>query len=231
MPHLDPLQPPTRIALPMRRVALVVIVLLVAGIAASSGHLHQWIVHVIEQSEPVITGHPVAGAFLFVALSALSAILVFFSSVVLVPFGIHAYGEAACFLLLWTGWFLGGALTYAIGRGAGWPLARWLLSPGVAAEYQARLPSSRPFLTVLLLQLALPSEAAGYLCGLLRVPPLAYLGAVAVAELPYALGTVLLGNAFFRREYWILLSIAVAGLLLIAWTLWRRQPSLRSPAS
>jgi len=228
MPELDALQPLTRVAVPMRRVALVVMVLFVAGIAASSSDLHHRIVHAIELSEPVITGHPVAGALLFVGLAALSAILVFFSSVVLVPFGVHAYGETTCFLLLWTGWFLGGAMAYAIGRRVGWPLARWLLSERVAAEYQARLPASRPFLTVLLLQSALPSEAAGYLCGLLRVPPLAYLSALAVAELPYALGTVLLGTAFFEREYPVLLAVAVAGLLLMAWTRWR-QPSRRAP--
>jgi uncharacterized membrane protein YdjX (TVP38/TMEM64 family) len=226
MPGQDSLLPLTRVSVTTRRVALVVMVLFLAGIAASSSDLHHRIVHLIEASEPLITDHPVAGAFLFIGLAALSAVLVFFSSVVLVPFGVHAYGEAACFLLLWTGWFLGGALAYAIGRGVGWPLARWFLSPRVAAEYRARLPASRPFLTVLLLQLALPSEAAGYLCGLLRVPPLAYLGAVAVAELPYALGTVMLGTAFFEREYLALLSLAAAGLLLLVWTRWRQRHSL-----
>jgi uncharacterized membrane protein YdjX (TVP38/TMEM64 family) len=223
MPELDALQPLTRIALPMRRVAVLVIVLFVAGVAAASSGLHQRVVHLIELSEPVIAGHPVAGAFLFVGLAAVSAILVFFSSVVLVPFGVHAYGEATCFLLLWTGWFLGGALTYTIGRRVGWPLARWLLPEGVASEYESRFPASRPFLTVLLLQSALPSEAAGYLCGLLRVPPLAYLGALAVAEVPYALGTVLLGAAFFQRQYPLLLSVAASGLLLVLWTRWRRS--------
>jgi len=229
MPELDALQPLTRIALPMRRVALLVAVMVMAGVAASSADLHHRIVHAIELSEPVITGHPVAGALLFVGLAALSAVLVFFSSVLLVPFGVHAYGELTCFLLLWTGWFLGGALAYLIGRQVGWPLARWLLSERVAEQYQARLPATQPFLTVLLLQTALPSEAAGYLCGLLRVPPLAYLGALAVAELPYALGTVLLGTAFFEREYRVLLSVAAAGLLLMAWTRWR-QRSRRAPA-
>jgi uncharacterized membrane protein YdjX (TVP38/TMEM64 family) len=206
-------------------VAVVVTVLFLAGIAAYSGNLHRWIVHIVEAVQPVITAHPVAGAVLFVGLAALSAVLVFFSSIVLVPFGIHAYGEATCLLFLWTGWFLGGVLTYTIGRGVGWPVARWLLSPRVAAEYRDRLPTSRPFLTVLLLQLALPSEAAGYLCGLLKVPVASYLGALAVAELPYATGTVLLGNAFFEREYPLLLSLAVAGLLLLAWAHWRRQRS------
>jgi uncharacterized membrane protein YdjX (TVP38/TMEM64 family) len=83
----------------------------------------------------------------------------------------------------------------------------------------------------LLVQLALPSEAVGYLCGLVKVPLLTYLGALAVAELPYALGAVLLGTAFFRREYVLLLSLALGGLLLLSWLRWRRGKPRRVPPS
>ena len=67
----------------------------------------------------------------------------------------------------------------------------------------------------------------GYICGLLRVPPLIYVAALAVAELPYALGTVLLGAAFFRREYWLLLSVALVGLTLFGWMRWRQRTPRR----
>jgi uncharacterized membrane protein YdjX (TVP38/TMEM64 family) len=207
----------------VRRLVLVIAAVLLAGLAASSGGLHQWIVHLIELGDPVVSRHPVAGAFLFVGLAAVSAVLVFFSSVLLVPFGVHAWGETVCFLLLWLGWFLGGTVTYTIGRRVGWPIVRWALSPEVAAEYEARIPKSRPFLAVLLAQMALPSEGVGYICGLLRVSPLAYLGALALAELPYALGTVLLGAAFFERQYPALLAIALAGLLLLGVIYWRQR--------
>lgn len=210
---------------PGRRAAVVLAVVLLAGLVAWSAGLHQQIVRLVELSEPVIARHPVGGAFLFVALAALSAVLVFFSSILIVPFGAHVWGEAVCFLLLWAGWFLGGALTYMIGRRFGWPVVRWILSERVATEYRARIPRSRSFLPVLLVQLALPSEAVGYLCGLVHVPPAVYFAALAAAELPYALGTVLLGTAFFRREYAALLAVSVAGLVLLGWTRWRRRSS------
>lgn len=205
-----------------RRAAVVLAVVLLAGLAAWSAGLHQQIVRLVELSEPVIARHPVGGAFLFVGLAALSAVLVFFSSILIVPFGIHVWGEVVCFLLLWAGWMLGGALTYVIGRRFGWPVVRWMLSERVATEYRARIPRSRSFLPVLLVQLALPSEAVGYLCGLVHVPPRVYFGALAVAELPYAVGTVLLGTAFFRREYAVLLAVSLAGLCLLGWARWRR---------
>ena len=215
----------------LRRAALVIAALLVAGVAAWSAGLHHQIVRLVELSDPVFARYPVWGALLFVALAALSAAVVFFSTALLVPFGVHHWGAAGCFFLLWTGWLLGGIVTYTVGRRLGWPIVRWVLSQRRAAEYRARIPTSHSFLPVLFAQLALPSEAVGYLCGLLRVPPLTYLSALAVAELPYALGTVLLGTAFFRREYVGLLSLALGGLLLIGLIHWRQKRSRPAPPS
>jgi uncharacterized membrane protein YdjX (TVP38/TMEM64 family) len=206
----------------MRRVAIVVATLLLAGAVAWSAGLHQQIVHIVAQSEPFLARHPIAGPLLFIGLAALSAAVAFFSSALLIPFGVQVWGEGVCFVLLWLGWFLGGCLTYGIGRGLGQPMMRYLLSPRRAAEYQARIPTSHAFLPVLLAQLVLPSEAVGYLCGLLRVPPRTFLPALALAELPYALGTVLLGTAFVHRQHVVLFAFAVGGLVLLGWLHWRR---------
>jgi hypothetical protein len=88
-------------AIPGRRAAVVLTVVLLAGLVAWSAGLHQQIVRLVELSEPVIARHPAGGAFLFVGLAALSAVLVFFSSILIVPFGVHVWGEVGCFLLLW----------------------------------------------------------------------------------------------------------------------------------
>lgn len=215
----------------MRRVSLVILTLLLAGLAAWWADLHHQILRLVELSAPIITRNPWWGAVLFVGLSAISATVVFFSTVLLVPFGVQVWGEAGCFVLLWIGWFLGGMLTYAIGRRFGWRIVRWVLSPARAAEYEARMPASHTFVPILLAQLALPSEAVGYLCGLLKVPLLIYLAALAIAELPVALGTVLLGTAFFRGQYVMLLSLALGGLLLLGWLRWRRGKSRNAPTS
>jgi len=214
-----------------RRVVVVLVVLLLAGLAAWSTDLHHQIIRVVQMSEPVFARHPVSGALLFIGLAALSAAVVFFSTVILIPFGINVWGELGCFLLLWTGWFLGGILTYTIGRRFGRPVLHWMVTEPVAAEYEARIPASHAFLPVLLAQLALPSEAVGYLCGLLKVPPRTYLAALGIAEVPFALGTVLLGAAFFRREYAVLLALALAGLILLGWLWWRRRPARTGPPS
>ena len=208
--------------MPMRRVALVVATLLLAGAIAWSAGLHQQIVDIVTRIEPLFARYPVAGPLLFLGLAALSATVAFFSSVLLIPFGVQVWGEGVTFVLLWLGWFLGGCLTYAIGRGPGQPMMRYLLSPRRAAEYQARIPPSSAFMPVLLAQLLLPSEAVGYICGLLRVPPRTYLPALALAELPYALGTVLLGTAFVHRQHVVLFAFAVGGLVLLGWLYWRR---------
>ena len=53
---------------------------------------------------------------------------------------------------------------------------------------------------VLLFQLAVPSEIPGYLLGTLGYRFSRYLVVVSVGEVPYALGTVLLGESFVSRE-------------------------------
>jgi uncharacterized membrane protein YdjX (TVP38/TMEM64 family) len=215
------MRPATRIS--KGRVAAVVGIILLAALVAWSGALHRQVVELVAQSEPLFTRHPVTGALLFISLSALSAVLAFFSSALLVPVGVRVWGELGCFLLLWLGWFLGGLLTYAAGRGLGRPILRSMLTPRRLAECEARIPASHTFLPVLAAQLILPSEAVGYLCGLLRVPTRVYLPVLAVAELPYAAATVLLGAAFVHRQPVMLLAVALAGVGLLAWTHWHHR--------
>jgi uncharacterized membrane protein YdjX (TVP38/TMEM64 family) len=204
------------------RLPVLIIGVSVLALLAWSGEIHQQVVRLMALAGPVIAGSPMLGSLLFVALAALSAMLVFFSGVLLVPLGIAAWGPLVCFLLLWAGWFLGGVITYSIGRRWGRPAVLRLVSEEKLARYENRIPPSSSFVTALLAQLVLPSDISGYFFGLLGYPARVYFGSLALAELPYALGTVYLGNAFVEGQF-MLLALAAAGLVVILALSWRHH--------
>ena len=179
-----------------RRGAVLVVACVILALVGTSDDLHQALLKVLDAASKLIAERPVLGAFLFVVLSALSAMLAFVSSAVLVPVALYTWGETVCAVLLWLGWILGGATAYNLGRWLGRPVVRWLLPTETLDRYEDRLSTETPFGLIVLLQLALPSEVPGYLLGLVRYPFWRYLLALALAELPYAVGTVYLGESF-----------------------------------
>ena len=207
-----------------RRAAILAVAVALAGVLTLSEEVHGQILAALALADPLFARHPVLGAVLFVGLAALSAVLVFFSGVLLVPVGVQTWGQAGCVLLLWLGWVLGGLVTYFVGRRLGRPFVRRLLSVGVFAQYEALIPEGRSFLTATLVQLAFPSDVVGYFFGLVRYQAPVYLGALVFAELPYALGTVYLGAAFINRQYWLLLAAAAVAAAAFVWG-WRRRRS------
>jgi uncharacterized membrane protein YdjX (TVP38/TMEM64 family) len=211
-----------------RRLWIIVVALLVAAVITLSGDLHEWFVGIVAMAEPVISRSPYLGLLIFVLLAALSAVLMFFSSLLLVPIGIQVWGSPACFLLLWLGWFLGGVLTYSIGRFLGRPVVERMLSSDRISYYEQQIPQLRTFQASVMTQLAFPSDIAGYFFGLLKVPAPLYLGGLLVAELPYALGTVFLGAAFVERQSTLLWWLA-GGALTVATIVWVRRHRRSAP--
>ena len=212
-----------------RRAGIVIAVLLVTGLLALSDTVHHQIVAGLALAEPVIAQHPVLGALIFMGLAALSAMLVFFSGVLLVPIGVQTWGETGCFLMLWSGWCLGGLVTYAIGRRLKRPAVQRMLSGGMIDRYERRIPEGGSFVTAVLVQLAVPSDVSGYFFGLLGYPLRIYLGALMLTEIPYALATVFLGSAFMQKQYVLLLSAAGIALVALglAWLRWRHGRTSR----
>lgn len=96
---------------------------------------------------------------------------------------------------------------------------------GRLAFFGTRLGSAASFPRVLLLQLALPSEVPGYLCGLPHVRFSIYAAALAIAEVRFAAGTVLLGDSPLRQQagLMLLLAVACAVLIVVAWRALHRQ--------
>lgn len=195
----------------------VLLVALVAGLIAlgRSDTLHRELLDVLEAAKGVMAAYPLLGPLAFILLSALSALLAAVSSTVLIPAAIYAWGAPLTMLMLWVGWSLGGLLSYTIARTFGRRVLRWMVSERTLARYQHLLDKRPRFLSVLLLQLTLPSEIPGHLLGLARYPLSRYLAALMLAELPYAIGAVLLGVGFVERDTATLVAVCLVGAVAL----------------
>jgi uncharacterized membrane protein YdjX (TVP38/TMEM64 family) len=186
----------------------------IAGFIAASDGLFELSASAIAVAEASVDRHPVAGMLLFVLLAMTSAMLAFFSSAILVPVGISTWGSTVCFALLWIGWLLGGVVSFGIGRYFGEAVAPRLLGEQRLTNVRALVTRHTTYLHVVLFQAAVPSEIPGYVLGVLRYPFRLYLSALALTELPYALGTVYMGTSFLERRSLLLLTLGLAAMLL-----------------
>ena len=193
------------------RVVVIVMICVSAALLLSVDWVYLGLQRLLAEAEPLISAHPLLGIAVFVLLSAVSAMLAFFSSALLVPAAVYAWGNTLTVGLLWLGWLLGGAFTYSLGRGLRRPPEEDAGPPSRFAAYLPKVSAEIKFPLVLLWQLALPSEIPGYLCGYLRVPFRVYISALALAELPYAVGAVLLGESVVNRKLGWLVALGVVG--------------------
>jgi uncharacterized membrane protein YdjX (TVP38/TMEM64 family) len=199
---------------------------LAAGVVLLLPGIHDRLLGALDAAGEVIRQRPVAGMAVFVLLAALSAMVAFLSSAVLIPVAVHVWGPAACAVLLWTGWFLGGLAAYAVGRYLGRPVVERLIRPEAIARYEGWTTSEATLVPILLLQLAVPSDVAGYVFGLVRCRPGVFMLALALAEVPYALGAVYLGLSFLQRNL-IPLLLGLLGLLGLAVGAWAVRRACR----
>jgi uncharacterized membrane protein YdjX (TVP38/TMEM64 family) len=189
---------------------------LLLSVDAVYGRLQQ----ALSAAEPLIAAHPYVGAVVFVVLAALSAILAFFSSALLLPAAVFAWGNTVTLGLLWLGWLLGGMCTYALGRGLRRPHGRAPRTSRQLDFYLQRVRGELTFALVLLLQLAIPSEIPGYLCGYIGVRRRTYVSALAMAEFPYAVGAVMLGDGVVNRHIGWLVAFGLIGAAFSLFALW-----------
>lgn len=210
-----------------KRIAIAAIALTVALLLAVSDSTFGLIERALEIARQLIVQHPIWGIVAFVIFSALSAMLAFVSSAVLVPVGINVWGELNTMALLWSGWLIGGAAAYSIGRFLGRSIVRLLVSKEQMERYEGSISERVGWPAVFFFQLALPSEVPGYLLGIVRYPFLLYLSALALAELPFAAGAVYLGRSFLDRNYVMMLGFGVAGifLMVVAVAAWHHRQS------
>jgi uncharacterized membrane protein YdjX (TVP38/TMEM64 family) len=199
-------------------------------LAASSDPVHEFVTDAVRVGAALIERHPNWGPVIFVVLSGAAAMLAFFSTVPLLPVAVFAWGEWPTFFLLWISWWLGGAVSYVLGRTLGPRVAHWFAKEETLARYETRLKRRTGFATVFIFQLALPSEIPGYVLGTLRYPFRTYALELAAAELPYALSSIFLSGSFLSREYTVLVLVGMAVIGLSALSFWGLRRTLGDTA-
>lgn len=155
-----------------------------------------------------MNAHPITGAIVFFLFAAISAMLAFTSSAVLVAPANLVWGKFITFLLLWTGWIAGAAVAFGIGRVARPVLVRMGYQKKLN-DYQQFVSQKMKFRTAVLFCIAVPSEIPGYLFGGLRYPFWKFLTAIAIAESIYAFGIVIAGESLLGDNPLPLLAIIV----------------------
>jgi uncharacterized membrane protein YdjX (TVP38/TMEM64 family) len=202
-----------------RHTLIIGTIIIIAGLFAASDTLHDKSEQIIVWTEAVISEAPLLGMLLFLLLAMLSAMVAFFSSALLAPIAIYAWGKGVCLVLLWLGWLLGGIVSFCIGRFLGRSVAATFVGEEKLAGWEQQVSEHTRFVHVLLFQAAVPSEIPGYVLGILRYRFLLYLAALAITELPYAIAVVYLGESFLEGEATVFVLLGVGVILLGAFLL------------
>ncbi len=208
-----------------RHLLIVGLLIIVAGLIAASDTLHDKTEAIIFWTEGVISQAPLLGMLVFVLLAMLSAMVAFFSSALLAPVAVYAWGKAGCLALLWGGWFLGGIVSYCIGRFFGRSVVSLLIGEEKIANWESQISERTSFMHILGFQAIVPSEIPGYVLGILRYRFLFYIAALGITEIPYAIAAVYLGESFLNGESIVFIVIGVSIILLAAFLFQiRRRP-------
>lgn len=199
-----------------RRLLIVGMLIIVAGLIAASDTLHDKTEVIIVWTEDLISQAPLLGMLVFLLLAMLSAMVAFFSSAVLAPVAVFAWGKAACLALLWCGWFLGGVLSFCIGRFFGRSVVSMIIGEEKIANWESQVSERTRFIHILFFQAIVPSEIPGYVLGMLRYRFLFYLAALGITEMPYAVATVYLGESFLRGESMVFILVGICVIVMAA---------------
>lgn len=208
-----------------RHLLIAGLLIIVAGLIAASDTLHDKTEAIIFWTEGVISQAPLLGMLVFVLLAMLSAMVAFFSSALLAPVAVYAWGKAGCLALLWGGWFLGGIVSYCIGRFFGRSVVSLLIGEERITNWESQISERTSFMHILGFQAIVPSEIPGYVLGILRYRFLFYIAALGITEVPYAIAAVYLGESFLNGESIVFIVIGVSIILLAAFLFQiRRRP-------
>lgn len=213
-----------------KQIIIFIIVVILALLVYSSFAFQEKLTSSLEEISTFIELNPVLGIFIFVIFSIFSAILSFFSSIILVPIAIFVWGSTTTFFLLLGSWLLGAVGGYYISKSLGRKVVSFFINRKKLESYEKVVSRNLGFLPLLLMRIALPSEIPTYLLGILRYNFPKYFLATLISEIPFALGAVYASSLFLQFKMILFLGVAAAGLVIIgtAGYIFHKKFSLRS---
>src|SRR5437867_5465557 len=120
-------------------------------------------------AEPIknfIEQHPFWGAFLYILLNVLDAVLAPGATLPLIPVAVHAWGRVVAALVTTAGWTLGSLIAFLIARRWGYPIVKKLTSRERIRQMGKYIPDDL-FWSIVLLRLVMPMDVMSYVLGLL----------------------------------------------------------------
>lgn len=166
-------------------------------------------------SKTSIELHPIASVFIFLILAILSAVSVFFTSIITVPLAVFAWGELFTIILLMTGWFIGAMILYGIGKFLGRQIVEYFVSKAKVNKYGSLISREMQMFDIILIKLALPSEVPSFFLGIVQYPFLKYIAVVIISEVPFAVWAVYLSSTFVEDNRLLFVVMLIVGFILI----------------
>lgn len=169
---------------------------------------------IVERFGTLVAQNELGAIMLFIALSALAALVSPFTNIPLIPFAVAIWGAAPTAILLLGGWLIGDMLAYYLGRDIGYPAVRYLVAAERFDHWVAVVRKHARFSMALFLRVALPAEL-GYAFGIIRYPVGLYALITFLAELPMALIAVYASDAVLAGDTQRFFAFVVVLVLLI----------------
>ncbi len=199
-----------------RRIIFLLAVVAIAFFIWFSSALYEVLNETLIFSKESIELYPILGIFIFLVFAIMSAMLVFFTSIIFVPVAVFAWGETATFFLLLLGWSIGAIIAYFIGKKLGRTAVEYILSKKKISGYDDLVTKEMGIFDVILLKLALPSEVPSFFLGIVHYPFLKYILVVIISELPFAIWAVYLSGVFIEDKRLVFTGVLIASVALLS---------------
>lgn len=197
-----------------RRVIIFLLVILLAFLFWYSAPLQNIFYDSVSIANDYTDARPVTGVIIFIALAAISAIFSLFSSVALVPAAIMIWGGSLTLTLLLAGWIIGDIIAYFIGAYALRNIAGKFIPIEKIDQYRGKISKKTEFGLILLFRIAMPTEIAGYLLGVIKYHFGKYFLATFLSELPFALLAVYAGDALITQDVLTFIALIALGIAI-----------------